>query len=171
MTKKLKNTPGIGRKIIDRVNWNKREVLAIAILFTAMITLLSLGLYSQHTSKADREDVVRMRHITQMIRDKLIGAGSNVKWLDRSHCSVIPMKSFGEKVEYSCTASYRWSGLVRDQDDIDSKINLHKQVLSDIEDVIIEVIDHGGSPVYTIDSNILGRPSYDKIDHTSAYEF
>ena len=139
MTKKLKNTPGIGRKIIDRVNWNKREVLAIVIVFIVLVILISIGLYRQYAANSDKNNVIKMRVGMARLVGRINDSGMNIVMDDKSRCIVHKPRLFGETSHYSCQSDYVNVRQIEGQNDLESLVMDVTAILKESDDLISEV--------------------------------
>lgn len=166
------------KKRISRLHqiwrWIKNYKLLTAIVFLTLVAsvfMISNKFYEDYSSQKDRENVEIMRSNLSLVQKRLVEVSKDVTWIDDSHCTVLKPRLFGERTEYYCTAAYKASQAVTNQDEVNVVLDKYQAVLGQYNDVILKINKIDRYPVFTDDITILERSDYDKLNQIYSKNF
>lgn len=146
----------------------KGIILVVMVATVGLLCVVAYGIINATDDKSNTE--VMRRDIAVLVKD-LETVYSGMEWKSGSFCTVVKPRSFGDDEKYSCTAVYKSTRSVANQDEIDDIVDTYYEVLKASDRAEVESRPTDRYPVYNANKALLDKPGYKKLEQISALTF
>jgi hypothetical protein len=134
----------------------------LRVIILTLLLLAGLGIIANilYGNWRDEHNVTIMRSVAIELKDDLAKARPGIIWQDKSHCTVIEPRLFGESTTYSCTSEYSAAVDVDGQGAIDAVFKQQQNVLASNAKINqVRVLHH---PQFMTGQEVQALPSYER---------